>query len=356
MRAMSGAPRAIGRYVLHDQIGAGSMATVHLGRAAGAAGFALTVAIKRLRPEYAASRRFVEMFVDEARLSARVRHPNVVPVFDVVLDDRELYLVMEHVRGVTLAELLRLAAEQGEAMPAHVAAAIVGGALEGLHAAHEAVSERGEPLGIVHRDVSPQNILVGADGIARLLDFGVAKAEERVHASADSALKGKVQYMAPEQLAANVTSRASDVYSAAIVLWEALTGRRAFAGGSTLEAVGQMLLGDLDPPSRVALGVPRALDAVVLRAASQVPEARFPTARAMSAAIAAAIPGGAPEVSAWVQRIAARELAARSAIVARVERADAPAPALAPAPLPEIAPRAADVDPWRQAPRAPRRR
>jgi eukaryotic-like serine/threonine-protein kinase len=320
---MTGALRtrkSLGRYAIYDQIGAGGMATVHLGRMRGALGFALTVAVKRLLPAYVKVRPFVEMFVDEARLSARVRHPNVVPIFDVVAEDRELFLVMEYVPGVTLADLLALASEKGERLPPRVATGILCGALEGLHAAHEAKSERGEPLGLVHRDVSPQNILVGADGIARVLDFGVAKAAGRVHASAEGTLKGKIQYMAPEHLAANITSRASDIYSAAVVLWEALTGRRLFQVDTMKELVEQRLLDDVEPPSKIVPDLPRAIDAIIRRATAQVPEARFATAREMSAAIEEALPGAPSEVSAWVQRVAAEELASRAAVVSAVER------------------------------------
>ena len=312
--------KSLGRYAIYDQIGAGGMATVHLGRMRGALGFALTVAVKRLLPAYVKVRPFVEMFVDEARLSARVRHPNVVPIFDVVAEDRELSLVMEYVPGVTLAHLLALANERGDRLPPRVATGIVGGALAGLHAAHEARGEGGEPLGLVHRDVSPQNILVGADGIARVLDFGVAKAAGRVHASAEGTLKGKIQYMAPEHLAANITTRASDIYSAAVVLWEALTGRRLFQVETMKELVEQRLLDDIVPPSSLVPELPPAIDAIIRRATAQVPEARFATAREMSMAIAEVLPGTPSEVSAWVQRVAADDLAARAAIVTAVER------------------------------------
>jgi len=335
-------PRSLGRYQLFDAIGAGGMASVHLGRLRGGAGFTLTVAIKRLLPEHAAVPRFADMLADEARLAGRVRHPNVVPIFDVVASGGEIFLVMEHVIGVTLAELLRRAREQGEAMPPRLAAAVVCGALEGLHAAHEARDERGAPLGIVHRDVSPQNVLVGADGVARVSDFGVARARERVQMSSGGALKGKIAYMAPEQLTSGAASRTSDVYAAAVVLWEALTGQRPFPGSAEVEVVGRVLVGEIDPPSRRVPGLPPAVDAIVRRATSLVPEARFPTARAMSVALAEALPGAQGELSAWVQRIAAREIAARAELVARVEAA--------PRDEEREAPRAppAEIDVWRE--------
>lgn len=322
---MSEAPseplRIGGRYALGAELSSGGMATVHLGRLRGPVGFARTVAIKRLYPTYARDDGFVAMFVDEARLAARVRHPNVVATLDVVVDGGELFLVMEHVLGVTLAELTRLARARGKRLPPALAAGIVAGALDGLHAAHEATNEHGEPLGLVHRDVSPENVLVGADGVARVLDFGFARAAGRLHVSTEGILKGKVAYMAPEQISADVTSRRSDVYAAGVVLWEALVGRRLFEGETVGGIVGQMLLGDVAPPSRAAPDVPKALDAVVLRALSPVPEARFATAKEMVLALEQVIAIATPrEIAAWLRDVAEDELEARAALVARVER------------------------------------
>src|SRR6516225_8996456 len=172
--------RVVGRYALYVAIAAGGMATVHLGRLIGEVGFSRTVAIKRLHPQYAADPEFVSMFLDEARLAARIRHPNVVPTLDVVATKGELFLVMDYVPGESLARLSRVCREQRRPIPHRITSAVMAGALHGLHAAHEAKSERGAPLGIVHRDVSPQNVLVGADGVPRVLDFGVAKAAGRM--------------------------------------------------------------------------------------------------------------------------------------------------------------------------------
>jgi serine/threonine protein kinase len=155
-------PRVIGRYALYGKIAAGGMATVHIGRLLGPAGFSRTVAIKRMHPELAEDPEFVEMFLDEARVAARIRHPNVVPTLDIGSEGGELFLVLEYVAGETLARLLRQAAALGEPVPVAVVGAIVSGVLHGLHAAHEAKDERGESLELVHRDVSPQNVLVGS--------------------------------------------------------------------------------------------------------------------------------------------------------------------------------------------------
>src|SRR5580704_4176495 len=169
-------PQVIGRYAIYDEIASGGMASVHFGRFAGASGFARTVAIKRAHPHLAREPEFVLMFLDEARLAARIRHPNVVATIDVLSTPNDLALVMEYVHGESLWRLIRSAQEQGERAPLPIAAAILIDTLHGLHAAHEATDEQGAPLGIVHRDVSPQNILVGADGISRLVDFSIAKA------------------------------------------------------------------------------------------------------------------------------------------------------------------------------------
>src|SRR5688572_13695305 len=164
------------------------MATVHFGRLVGPVGFSRTVAIKRLHERLARDPDFVAMFLDEARLAARIRHPNVVPTFDVVAMEQELFLVMEYVQGDSLSRLMKVVRARNESVDPAFAVTIMTGVLHGLHAAHEATNERGEPLGIVHRDVSPQNVLVGVDGVPRVLDFGVAKAAGRAQTTKDGQL------------------------------------------------------------------------------------------------------------------------------------------------------------------------
>src|SRR5262249_34859545 len=166
----------LGRYALFGEIASGGMATVHLGRLLGPVGFSRPVAIKRLHPQFARDEAARAMFIDEARLASRVRHPNVVPTLDVVTDGDQLLLVMEYVDGESLARGGRRTRPAGHKVPLPITLAIVSNVLRGLDAAHEAASETGEPLEIVHRDVSPQNVLVGSDGVARVLDFGIARA------------------------------------------------------------------------------------------------------------------------------------------------------------------------------------
>jgi serine/threonine-protein kinase len=296
------------------------MATVHFGRMQGPVGFSLTVAIKCLHPQYARSPDFVAMFLDEARLAARIRHPNVVSTLDVVARDGELFVVMEYVSGESLSRLLKAAAKEGRRVPPAIVACIVGQALLGLHAAHEATDDRGEPLHVVHRDVSPQNILVGTDGVTRVLDFGIAKASSRIQSTDDGTLKGKVAYMSPEQLCQQPIDRRTDVFAAAVVLWEALTGKRLFAADSVGGSIQKILHSTPDPPSVHAPDLPPALDHVVLQGLENDPEKRFATARDMAEALAAALPAANPlRVGDWVQSIAGGTLRARAEVVTRIQ-------------------------------------
>jgi len=317
---MSVPARVVGRYVIHDELAAGGMASVHIGRLQGPVGFSRTVAIKRLHAQYAKDPEFVAMFLDEARLAARIQHPNVVSTLDVIALGGELFLVMDYVHGETLSRLTRALRERGMRLPPHIALAIVADALYGLHAAHEATSERGEPLAIVHRDVSPQNIIVGRDGISRVLDFGVAKAASRIQTTRDGQVKGKLGYMAPEQLKRHAIDRRTDVFSASTVLWEALTGTRLFAADDEGGTITRLLLDPIAAPSSVVPELPIALDAILLRGLAREPTERFPTALEMAKALEAALPIARPaEVSAYVEDVAGDALGERARRIAEIE-------------------------------------
>jgi serine/threonine-protein kinase len=315
------APLIVDRYAIYDAIASGGMATVHLGRLIGTAGFLRTVAIKRLHAQFANDPEFTSMFLDEARLASRIQHPNVVSTLDVVMKDHELLLVMEYVRGESLSRLVRRARDAGGRLPPRVVVAIVAGALQGLHAAHEASDEKGQPLGLVHRDMTPQNILVGTDGVARVLDFGVAKAAGRVHTTRDGDIKGKVLYMSPEQLSAQPLSRTADIYAAGVVLFEALTGVRMFAGDNEGAALTRIIKNELTMPSAVAPEL-APFDAIVRRASAANPADRYPTAQEMARALENVTGGVAShsEVSDWVQRLCGELLDERARIVAEIER------------------------------------
>jgi serine/threonine-protein kinase len=316
----------VGRYSMHGAIGAGGMATVHLGRVIGDAGFARMVAIKRLRPHLAHQPEIVAAFADEARLAARVRHQNVVAMLDIVSERGEVFLVMDYVEGVSLASLVRACAARGDHVPPPVAAAIVAQALHGLHAAHEARNESGTMLNLVHRDVSPQNVLVGVDGVARVADFGVAKAIGRQHTTRDGSIKGKLGYMAPEQLAGRAVTRKADIFAAGVVLWELLTGQRLFHAADDAVILTKTLFEPIQPPSQACARAPSALDPVVMRALERDPIRRFASGDEMASALENAITLATTRaVAEWARSIASEELAERARQVEAIEGMPAPA-------------------------------
>jgi eukaryotic-like serine/threonine-protein kinase len=275
----------LGRYAICDVIGTGGMATVHLGRLLGPVGFSRTVAVKRMHPHLASDPEFVTMFLDEARLAARVQHANVVSTLDVVSEGKELVLVMEYVAGESLARMLRAMQRKGTRLPAPVIGAVFSQTLYGLHAVHETLGDDGHPLGLVHRDVSPDNILIGKDGSSRLLDFGIAKATERGRRTQAGKIKGKVSYMAPEQAKGEPLDRRVDIFAASTMLWEAIVGRRLFDEETDVQTFQKILTTKVAPPSSVASGVPAGADELVLRGLSHKREGRFSTAREMAMAV-----------------------------------------------------------------------
>ncbi len=315
------APARFGRYLLCDAIGGGGMATVHLGRALGAGGFSRVVAIKRLHRARARDPRFATMLVDEARMVSRIRHPNVVPTLDVVEVASELLLVMEYVPGVPLSRLVWLAQTQNQPIPLAVAVRIVLDVLSGLEAAHTAVSERGRALGIVHRDVSPQNVICGADGIVRVVDFGIAKAEGKLSITREGEIKGKVAYMAPEQLRGEEVDRRADLYATGVVLWELLTGRRLFETGPDFAANLAAAHARVVPAPSQYADVPPAVEAALLRALAATREDRYESAAAMADALESTTRvATAKELAAFVNRLGAAALSHLSELVAGVEQ------------------------------------
>jgi eukaryotic-like serine/threonine-protein kinase len=314
--------RVVGRYSIYDEIGSGGMASVHIGRLCGAVGFSRMVAIKYLHPHFARDSEFISMFLDEARLVSRIQHPNVAAPLDVVLieESEELFLVMEYIHGQTLARMFKSAASMHVSVPPALGATIMSGALHGLHAAHEAADEFGAPLNIVHRDVSPHNIMVGTDGVPKVLDFGVAKAVSRIQSTQQGQVKGKVAYMAPEQMSRGPVDRRADIFAAGIVLWEALTLQRLFEADNPAEAVSMVLSAPIAPPSSKNPNVSAALDSVALKALCRDARQRFQTAREFAEAIEEAIRiSTARRVGEWVVYLGGEDLARNSERLAAIE-------------------------------------
>ena len=304
-----------GRYTILGSLAKGGMATVYLGRVIGSAGFSRLVAIKRLHPELAAEKEFVGMLVDEARVASQIRHTNVVDTLDLVVSDGAFSLVLEYVEGSSLSKLLQRARELGEPVPRRIALAIMYGVLRGLDAAHEARNEDGQPLGIVHRDVSPQNVLVGVDGIPRVIDFGVAKAIGRFESTRPGEVRGKFSYMAPEQMQARPVTRQVDVYAAGVVLWELLAGKKLFDAEDARVICAAVLAGDIKRPSTENADVGPELDAVVLRATARELGDRYLTAREVLGDLEKLERASDDEVGAWVRRLSAKKLAQRQRMI-----------------------------------------
>lgn len=311
--------RVVGRYRVYSELASGGMATVHLGCLLGPAGFSKLVAIKCLHQEFAAEPEFVSMFLDEARLASSIHHPNVVASLDVVAEQGELLVVMEYVHGETLAGLLRLSRQKSDLNPLPVVVRVICDALDGLHAAHIA-SLAGSQLNIVHRDVSPQNIMVGADGNTRVLDFGIAQAALRSHATAAGTVKGKVAYMSPEQVQGMAVDARTDVFAAGVVLWEALTGRRLFFSPDSRDTVDLLLNAPIAAPSSFNSALSAGLDRVALKALERDAGQRFQTAHDFAEALReAAEEGSRREVADWVNRLAAEGLAHRLELLQALE-------------------------------------
>lgn len=279
-------------YLLGPAIAAGGMGSVHLGLKQGALGFRRLLAIKRLHGHLARDPEFVARFKDEIRLVSRLNHPNIVQTFDVVEVDHELALVMEYVEGVTLYQLIKDAESVGQRLPVEVIAGVLAQALHGLHSAHELCNPDGRLLQLVHRDVSPQNIMVAKDGLTKVLDFGVAKAASETHVTRTGQLSGKAAYMSPEQALGQAVDRRTDVFAAGIVLWEALTGQRLFraAGMPETAALRNVLELRVRPPSELRADVTPALERVALRALERDPTRRYGSARDFALALEEVVP------------------------------------------------------------------
>ncbi len=278
-------PERIGQYTILCQLDQGGMATLFLGRAAGLGGFERLFAIKLIHEHLSREKRFVDMFLDEARLAARIVHPNVVSVYEVGLDRGRHFIAMDYINGETLSLALQHTWGQKQPFPLGLAVYLAGQAAEGLHAAHELKGVDGQPLGVVHRDVAPSNLMLGYDGILRVMDFGVAKARDQVTHTRPGTIKGTLAYMAPEHVRSRVLDRRADVWSLGVVLWETLVGKRLFKGRNDVETSERLLRRKVLPPSDLRPEVPAVLDGIVRRALDRDPDRRYPTAREFGEAL-----------------------------------------------------------------------
>jgi serine/threonine protein kinase len=277
----------LGRYQVLKHLASGGIADVLLARASGLEGFARHVVIKRMKPELAKEERFAKAFLDEARISASLNHQNIVQVHDIGEEGGSYFFAMEYVHGEDARTLLAKVRERNEHVPLEIAVAIIMSAAAGLHHAHEKTSSQGEKLGIVHRDVSPSNILVGYDGSVKLVDFGLAKAAQRSTTTAAGTLKGKASYMSPEQCKGEPVDRRTDTFCLGIVLYELVTAQRLFKGPTEYATMAAVVDGEIPPPSRLRADIPPALDAIILRALARKVTERYQTAEDFRAAVEA---------------------------------------------------------------------
>jgi serine/threonine protein kinase len=273
----------LGEYEILKRLAAGGMAEIFLARIRKMTGFQKMVVIKRILPQLAQNTEFVEMFLDEARIAATLEHPSIVQTYDVGVLDNSFYIAMEYLHGEDVRAIMRGINHRGDRMPLDLALHIVTCAAAGLHYAHEKVGFDGHPLEIVHRDVSPQNLIVTYEGGVKLLDFGIAKASNRLRETRVGTLKGKVPYMSPEQCRSEPLDRRSDVYSLGILLYELTLSRRLYAGTSDFEVLKEIVEGRVTPPREIDPEYPEALQRIVMRALEKQREDRWPTAREMQA-------------------------------------------------------------------------
>jgi len=296
----------LGPYTLYERLGRGGMATVDRAEMRGLAGFRKPVALKRLHPHVAEDPAMVQSFVHEARLASHLYHPNIAQTYDLGQDGDSYFIAMEYVPGPTLAQLLRRSTAAGVSIPIPIALAILSQLCDALDYAHNACDDHGTPLGIIHRDVSPPNIIISSTGVVKLIDFGIAEAAGLGKAE-DGLIKGKLSYMAPEYLEGQLDPRA-DLFGLGVVAHELLTGRPLFRAQSDFDTMALLRELPIEPPSRWNPDVPADLDDIVLTALQRTPELRWQSAAAMRTAISNVTKSlGAPvttrQLIEWVERV-----------------------------------------------------
>jgi len=310
-------PRTLGRYELLVRLGSGGMAAVYLARVRASGGFEREVAVKLTHPHLCDDPELVASLLREARIAARIRHPNVVPVLDVVEDTTGVFLVMEYVEGEALSAVARRERAAGARAPLPVVLRVLGDSLAGLHAAHELRGDDGALLGVVHRDFSPQNVLLGIDGIARLTDFGVAKVAALSSSTRSGFIKGKLGYLSPEQVRSpRDVDRRADVWAAGVMAWELLAGQLLYPRED--EAATLLRIVTEEPPRVRSIwpDVPPALDDAIAEALRMDRDARMPTADELRRRLLDRAAHGVPvaeasELAAYVERCTGDKLRER---------------------------------------------
>ena len=310
------------QYRVLSVLAKGGMGSVYLAEMRTEDGARRVVAIKVMHQHIAESWETLSLFVDEARVGTRVDHPNVVRVLATDVVQEIPFLVMEYVEGLSWSRLLRRSGENAKPIPLAITARVVRDTLLGLHAAHELKNEKGESAQVVHRDVSPQNILVGADGIVRLTDFGVATFAGRITSTAPGEMRGKLGYIAPEQMKKGEADRRSDVFAAGIMLWEAITGQRLFGADTQAETLAKVLSEPIAPPSTFRHEVSLELDELCLRALEREKERRFQTALEFANELEKTVPIATnEELVAFLNELGAKDLAEQRAMLEEAKRA-----------------------------------
>lgn len=270
------------KYEVVRRLALGGMGEVFLARQTGVAGFDRLVILKSLLPELAEQEGFIDQFLDEARVAATLNHPNIVAIYEVGLWNGVYFIAMEYIHGEDLSRLALVANRHGESIPVQVVTRIIHDASLGLHHAHSAVDLSGNPLNIVHRDVSPQNVMVRSDGVTKVVDFGIAKASNRATRTATGLLKGKLQYMPPEQINNQEMDGRADQWALGVILWELSCGKRLFKGENDLETLRNVLEYPIPSPSSIMPGFPPQLEMIVMRMLQRDPTLRYPSCEAVA--------------------------------------------------------------------------
>lgn len=323
MEAPAPIPTHIGRYEVVERLAAGGMGEVFVGRMAGPGGFIKPIAIKRIHPHLAQAESFIHMLHDEAKVTASIRHPNIVATLDLGFDGHNHFVVLDYVSGESISRVIRQCKREGAYVPPWLVAWVGAETASALHAAHEARSLSGEPLEIIHRDISPGNVMLSDDGHVMLFDFGVAKARQRLHETTAGELKGKLAYMPPETFRGVSVSRTNDIFALGVVLYEMLAGSNPFAKGSDVETITAVATGHVPPLRSVRPDVPPGLEQIIMAAMAPAKESRYLTAADLERDLRAWArhenqPHDASSVASWLSGVMASRLMLRRALLARV--------------------------------------